>query len=206
MTSVTRPGGRQRKARDERREDVLAAATALFAERGIEATKMVDIAAAAGIAKGTVYLYFATKEELLAALKRRFVQELADETTAFASRVGQGDWWALVDAYVESMIDVLLAKRQLIQVMARDATTHEAISLFEESEHPITDVIANGIRAGVEAGVFTVDDPDTTSVLLQHAVASAVEHLIIYDAPIDRDRIVAAAKTLVRRALGGPDR
>ncbi|HBO81001.1 MAG TPA: TetR family transcriptional regulator, partial [Cupriavidus sp.] len=42
----------------------VAAALDLFVERGYAATRLEDVAAAAGVSKGTVYLYFANKEEL----------------------------------------------------------------------------------------------------------------------------------------------
>ncbi|MEK1871151.1 MAG: TetR/AcrR family transcriptional regulator [Rhizobium altiplani] len=57
---------RKREKRDpeQRRAEILAAAFACFAERGFAATRMEDVAARAGIAKGTVYLHFPDKERL----------------------------------------------------------------------------------------------------------------------------------------------
>jgi AcrR family transcriptional regulator len=49
----------------DRKDDILRQASALFVERGYADTRMVDIAAAAGVAKGLCYWYFANKEELL---------------------------------------------------------------------------------------------------------------------------------------------
>lgn len=50
---------------DSRPQELLDAALAVFAERGYRNTRIDDIAAAAGVTKGAVYHYFATKEELL---------------------------------------------------------------------------------------------------------------------------------------------
>jgi AcrR family transcriptional regulator len=55
-------------AKQERLDAILAAARGLFAERGFDAVTMADIAAAAGLAKGTLYLYCRTKEEVFLAL------------------------------------------------------------------------------------------------------------------------------------------
>lgn len=57
---------RKREKRDpqQRRAEILVAAFACFAERGFAATRMEDVAARAGIAKGTVYLHFPDKERL----------------------------------------------------------------------------------------------------------------------------------------------
>ncbi len=50
---------------DERPSELLEAALRTFAERGYASTRLEDIAAAVGVTKGTIYHYFATKEELL---------------------------------------------------------------------------------------------------------------------------------------------
>jgi AcrR family transcriptional regulator len=64
---VTTPAGSLRADAIRNRELLLAAAEAEFAERGLDAS-MADIARRAGVAKGTVFRHFATKEELIAAI------------------------------------------------------------------------------------------------------------------------------------------
>ena len=64
MRSVKTETRRKRKLPETRRADIIRAALTLFAEKGFAATKLDDVAAAARVAKGTIYLYFATKEEL----------------------------------------------------------------------------------------------------------------------------------------------
>ena len=60
------PKFRRRKA--ERPDEILSAALAVFAEKGFAAAKLDHIASRAGVSKGALYLYFATKEELFAAV------------------------------------------------------------------------------------------------------------------------------------------
>ncbi|NDJ36487.1 MAG: TetR/AcrR family transcriptional regulator [Chloroflexi bacterium] len=59
----------------ERREQILAAAQVVFAEHGFADAPMVTIAKQAGVSKGTVYLYFASKDDLIAALLDDFLAE-----------------------------------------------------------------------------------------------------------------------------------
>jgi AcrR family transcriptional regulator len=66
---MTQPPVPRRRKRD-RPPEILAAALALFAEKGFAATRMEDVAARAGISKGTVFLYFPSKEELFRAVVR----------------------------------------------------------------------------------------------------------------------------------------
>lgn len=66
---------RRKKARPS---ELLEAALTLFVEKGFAATKSEDVARAAGVSKGTLYLYFPSKEELLKAVIQHFlVAEIA---------------------------------------------------------------------------------------------------------------------------------
>lgn len=71
-----------------RREEIVEAAIKLFGRRGFEATRADDIAAAAGLAKGTLYLYFKSKEAIYGATVTRAVAELQEEIARHSAGVG----------------------------------------------------------------------------------------------------------------------
>ena len=84
-----------------RREEILEAALSLFADRGFHGTAIPDIAAAAGVAAGTIYRHFPSKEALVNVLYRRCKQELVDEVLTDLPRGAEreqfhGLWWRLV--------------------------------------------------------------------------------------------------------------
>ncbi len=62
----------------DRREQILEAAVAVFAERGYQRATVKEIAARAGVAPGTIYLYFRNKRELLLALADTLIRRAAD--------------------------------------------------------------------------------------------------------------------------------
>jgi TetR/AcrR family fatty acid metabolism transcriptional regulator len=69
----------------EKRDAILKAATQVFARRGFFQSQVADVARAAGIAAGTVYLYFRSKDELLVSIFERTMREtLADGQAAIA--------------------------------------------------------------------------------------------------------------------------
>ena len=63
----------------EKRAAILDAATAIFAKRGFFGAQVADVARAAGIAAGTVYLYFRSKDEILASIFDRTMQDAISE-------------------------------------------------------------------------------------------------------------------------------
>jgi AcrR family transcriptional regulator len=64
---------RWRRRKEARIPEILDAALACFAEKGFAGTRMDDVAARAGITKGTIYLYFESKEALFKALARQSI-------------------------------------------------------------------------------------------------------------------------------------
>lgn len=69
-----------RRRAEARPDEVLDAALALFVEKGFAATKVEDVATRAGLSKGAVYLYFASKDALLEAIVRRAIAPIATVT------------------------------------------------------------------------------------------------------------------------------
>ena len=69
---------RRREQKLHRQEEILAAAFEVFAAHGYEAARIDDVARQAGIAKGTIYLYFRDKEQLFRAVVRGLVQKKFD--------------------------------------------------------------------------------------------------------------------------------
>ncbi len=67
------PKPRFRRRKEDRPQEITAAALAAFAEKGYAATRVDDVARRAGVSKGLLYLYFKTKEELFKAVIRSFV-------------------------------------------------------------------------------------------------------------------------------------
>ena len=81
--------GKQRRwtrRKEARPEEITAAALELFVERGFANTRLEDVAARAGISKGTLYLYFANKEELFKAVVR---EALVARLVEFQGRIGK---------------------------------------------------------------------------------------------------------------------
>jgi AcrR family transcriptional regulator len=76
---------RWERRKDARPQELLAAALDLFVERGYAATRLDDVAARAGVSKGTLYLYFENKEELFKEVVRANLVSALAEAEDYAS-------------------------------------------------------------------------------------------------------------------------
>lgn len=101
--------------RAARREEILAAAVRVFARNGYAAARMDEVAKEAGVAKGSVYLYFDSREELLAAafegLGNRSAQILQEATT------GTGPAVERLAGMVRGIMHYLSRERDLSRVL-----------------------------------------------------------------------------------------
>lgn len=155
--------------RAARREQIIAAGLACFALSGYHATTMADIAAAAGVSKGTPYLYFDSKEALFLALHEQWDCGTADRVDAAIAALthrAQRSPRAVLHAIATAIAAHVMAESQACRVLmeARALAAHEpsiaaAVRATDEHAHRrLEDLIA----AGVSAGEWP---PDTDPVL-----------------------------------------
>src|SRR3954468_4815105 len=90
---------RWRRLPEERPKQILDAAFAVFADRGLAAARLEDIARRAGLAKGTIYLYFPNKEELFREVVRSTVIAFIEQGEARLE--SESDPWQALTAWME---------------------------------------------------------------------------------------------------------
>jgi AcrR family transcriptional regulator len=192
---------REAMARGDRREELLAAAETVIEDEGVAGLTIDRVAATAGVAKGTVYLYFASKEQLVGALKTRCIEQMSAMVVGGLTDVRSGDWWAVTEAVIASVVDFDLSHRWIVAVMATESGDREAGAVYGEATSSMIELLESAIRQGVEDGAFDVADPATTAALLYFALEGTLHHVLLYEDEVDRDRLIRATTTLVHRAL-----
>src|SRR5438046_10737727 len=83
------------KPAEMRLDELMDAAQKLFIAKGFDATTISDIVQDAQVAKGTFYLYFASKNEILTALRERFTQQFIQRIQVHIDACAPDDWVAL---------------------------------------------------------------------------------------------------------------
>ena len=156
----TAPRWRRRAA--DRPQEILDAALTVFSAKGFAATKLDDVAAAAGISKGLLYRYFDNKAELFKELIRQTlvasIRDVGDRAQA------SGSARAALDMFLHQLAAIAEdARRSAIPKLV----VSESGSFPELAEFYLAEVIGPGlrqlagvIRRGVDSGEFRAVDPD----------------------------------------------
>ncbi|MDQ0136265.1 AcrR family transcriptional regulator [Neorhizobium galegae] len=128
---------RKREKRDpqQRRAEILAAAFACFSERGFAATRMEDVAARAGIAKGTVYLHFPDKEALFTELVSGIASPILGRIEGLAVNEAIPPRFAISMFYTLFRREVLETdRRHLLRLILAEGPMFPAVTEFYHRE------------------------------------------------------------------------
>jgi AcrR family transcriptional regulator len=198
----------------ERRTDLLDAAERLFAERGLDTTTVADITEAAGVSKGSFYVYFASRDQLVEALNSRLGDELFvvldqvlsalvdDAATSPADgnavRFDAERLTELLDLAVDRMVRVLLTRRDLIEVWSREPAVIGSSARWLER---FVDRLAPWVGED-GSSVIQCTNPTTTALLVVHGIFGTILQAILLRQDIDVDGLVRSAQELATRAFG----
>lgn len=132
-------------------EPKLMAAADLFAEQGLDSTKMEDVAAATGIPKATLYYYFTGKEEILSFLFQKVLGVVHDAVTSAA--VGPGSAASrlrqVITAHLQVFADYPTASRALQFDLGRAARLPDIARSVETSFiGPVSQLLRQGAEDG----------------------------------------------------------
>ena len=188
----------------DRRRDLLDAAERSFAERGVHTTTVADITHAAGVAKGTFYLYFDSREQLLGALKERLVQRMVDAIAKDLTEAGDLGALERLDRVVVGVIEQQLTQRQLLGLTVQEPADAVTAERFAEASRHLIELIEAEIRTGMHAAQLDVEDPEVTAAMIAFGLTGTVHHALLHEEVFDRDRLVTAGQRLMRGALGPP--
>ncbi len=202
LPSPTRDVHARRERRKEARpRELLDAALDLFVEKGFAATRSEEVAARAGVSKGTLFLYFPSKEELFKAVVRENIsgrfKEWNDGFEAF-----EGDSADMLRYCMKVWWDRLGAGRAsgITKLVISEAGNFPDIAAFYQQEVivPGQGLIRRMLQRGIDRGEFRVNDLDYAIysliapmiflIMMKHSVGACVAQ----GYPLEPERYIAA--------------
>lgn len=160
MPSVTTGRSKPRRAvsdeeKSQRRDDILAAAKTVFAHKGYQATTIADIAKQVGLAYGSIYWYFSSKDELFHALMEAEEAALRGHLTTTLSGLGAGASGEVIfRAAVRATFEFFEADRATVKLLFRDSLAlgdrfeKHLFGIYERFIADIEALIADAQRRG----------------------------------------------------------
>ena len=200
------PRWRRRKA--FRSREVLDAALDAFVARGYAGTRLEDVARAAGVAKSTLYLYFANKEELFKAVVRdsivpmiveanQIVDQWTDSSAALLAFLIEG-WWERIGNTRSSGI---------MKLVTSEAGNFPGIARFylDEVITPGQAIFGRALQRGIDHQEFSCPDvPATVHVICSPVMMMALwEHTFagVGERPASAERQLQALISTLTRSL-----
>ena len=187
MPSLSPSPVRQRR-KQARPQELLNAALELFVEKGFSATRSDEVAHRAGVSKGTLYLYFPSKEELFKAVVRNNISVLIAEGQQIADhfdgpsvqllRLLMQTWWQRVnDTHAGGIFKIVISEVRNFPELAQFYT--------DEVMLPAHRLISGTLRRGIERGEFrAVPVDEATHTLIAPMLFQALHKHSIGACPV----------------------
>lgn len=147
------------KRTGRRREEILAEATKLFAERGYEGTSMGDLAECVGLRKASLFHHFASKEELYTAVLAHPVE--AVRTSIAKAAILSGSFTERLDVLTDMLTVGLCEQPYAARLLLREVMDWGPV-VREHLAEQMTGVLVTAaafVRAGQEEGTFADVEP-----------------------------------------------
>jgi AcrR family transcriptional regulator len=150
--------------RETRKQEILAAATAVFAQKGFNGASMDDIVQESGLSKGGVYWHFKSKDDIITAIMGQFFSEevlvlhqLLDEPGSVGQRLQQLTQQLITDTLQMEAV-YLPITLEVYAVAARQETVRQMLQgYFDEYKEGLSALIQQGIGRGEFTAVFPAE-------------------------------------------------
>lgn len=165
-----------RTADPHRRESILQAARATFTERGYAQTRIAEIATRAGVAAGTIYLYFESKEAIVLALCEQHFAGLANATLP---ALQHNDPARAIREAVHAALIYVTEEHDLLKLTHLDAGL-SALDIPMPAKRAYHRALANRLAEWIERGVLPQYDPLILAELIAAMIERAAESCLLY--------------------------
>jgi AcrR family transcriptional regulator len=198
--SVATTAARSAERRESRRGALVDAAFAVFMEKGVAASSVDDIVAAAGVAKGTFYLYFPTKDDAINAVAERVVDGVARTVETAAATPGLSPVERLLSlGRSVGQVGIEPNERELIDVFHRPENRAIHDRLMERIVARLIATVESIVADGLAEGQFEDQDPRLAAGFVL-ATFTSLHDLASNDS--DLERVASELNAFILRGLG----
>jgi AcrR family transcriptional regulator len=188
---------------DVRRNELMDAAELLFIEKGYDHTSASDIIRKSGVAQGTFYYYFDSKDEILTAVIDRYVERYMALVRSIVDDERM-DALQKIRHIIDSLFSLSDQKKKISQYLNPEekVARHERFRGYFETA--LSPVVVQVVKQGVREGYFKVEYPEETSELIVLIVGHLNRSVRHVEDKKKRNAKAKAACDLMEKALDAP--
>ncbi len=186
---------RGQESREARRAQIKETALEVFSERGYHATSVSDLVAAAGVARGTFYLYFDSKDAIFLELLDDLTTHLRANIVGVDTSQGAPPMVEQLRATVERILETAVTNRPLTRIIFREAVgLHEAVDeRLEAFNDELHGYVARAIQVAEVVGAVRVADAEVSAACVVGSLRELVYRtVVVSDAEFDVAHVAAA--------------
>lgn len=202
------------KEYDERLKELLSASRELFFQKGYQNVSIKDIIDKVGVAKGTFYHYFDSKEDLLNQLVEQFSMAAFGRVSQALEKAKNSNALEKLHIYFEAVRDAKVASKELMvmlmKVMYTDQNLIFRYKMFRRNIEIMSPVFAGIIQQGIDEGIFEPVDVEETAKLIFSMGITLNENIVKMLLELDEkpgnleliEKKIRVAERAIERILG----
>lgn len=199
MTQAQTAARPRTKPAEVRREELMDAAQKLFLKKGFLATSVDEIVRDADVAKGTFYLHFKSKDDVMAALQARFIGLFLEGVDAAVETLPPDDHAGRLIAWSTSAVNGYLDNYRLHDLVFRDFRPSNR--RMKRANRAIASLQLL-LETGTRAGVWFLRNPRVTAAMLFNAMHGAVDDALGENEEPVRGPLIEEVNALFGAAVG----
>lgn len=194
--------GKIKEKQQKKRQMLLETAFNLFTSKGINETTIQDIAKEAGVAKGTFYLYFKDKYDLIEKLRNKKTANLLEEAIQYSKEKGYNNFTEQLLVMIDYIIDELSTNRDLLRFIYKNLSTGGYNIELKGEEAGSTSIFDMFEQRALE-DKMDLEDPKTVFFMIIELVGSTCYTSILMNVPLPieeyKPHLYKAIKILLRQ-------
>lgn len=163
------------KPAEVRLDELMSAAETLFLAQGVEATTIDGIAELAQVAKGTFYVYFSSKNDLIEAMGRRYTEQFLRRLEEEVDTCAPGDWLARLRTWIHTNVIAYVETYRTHDIVY---TNHHHHNRSNQEKNAILEQLQRILQGGIEAGAWRFEQPRITALMIYAGVHGVTDDAI----------------------------
>jgi TetR/AcrR family transcriptional regulator, fatty acid metabolism regulator protein len=187
---------------NKKHKRILDAAVKIFAKKGFHNSRIAEVASEAGVASGTIYLYFKNKDDILIKVFEESLEKLIDDVNVELESIESPE--KQLKRFIQLHLSMMKNNKELAEVLQVELRQSHKFMKEYEPNHWIKylNIIASILKEGQKKGVF---DPDISLGIFKRAMFGALDEISLHWIITNKDEkyLIKAADQLSDLILSG---